>query len=106
MKRSINWMKQVKLWVIFLILGSCLLSFSQITKAREQTVKEADTEIASSFWSIGYSWYYNTGEKLPKQPVYGENWLLEIIQKGDIIYEATGFGGLTGHMAIVGARRS
>ena len=106
MKRCINMKKKVKLGIIFLILCSCLFSFSQITKARENLVKAEVSEITNSFWSIGYSWYYNTGEKLPKQPVYGENWLLDVVQKGDIIYEGTGFGGLTGHMAIVGARRS
>lgn len=47
------------------------------------------------------TYYYNTGLSCPKQATYSKYNLLEIIQKGDIIYEGFGGFGVTGHIAIV-----
>ena len=49
------------------------------------------------------SWYYNTGTILPENadPVYGKTNLYETVEKGDIIFEANGGYGITGHTAIV-----
>lgn len=46
------------------------------------------------------AWYYNTGEKLPRSVAYNKN-ILSAVEKGDIVYEAKGGFGVTGHIAIV-----
>lgn len=48
-------------------------------------------------------WYENTGTSIPegKTPDYSQYNLLSAAQKGDIIYEAYGGYGITGHCAIV-----
>ena len=51
--------------------------------------------------SIDDKWYYNTGESLPRRPDYTRYNLLNSVEMGDIINEKNGFGGLTGHIAIV-----
>ena len=45
-------------------------------------------------------WYYNTGTALPKSVNYTGT-LMSKVNKGDIVYEATGGFGITGHLAIV-----
>ncbi len=45
-------------------------------------------------------WYYNTGEKLPRSVAYNRN-IIPAVEKGDIVYEAQGGLGVTGHIAIV-----
>lgn len=49
------------------------------------------------------AWFYNTGSSLPEDavPVYEKYDLFRTVQKGDIIFEANGGFGLTGHIAIV-----
>lgn len=48
-------------------------------------------------------WYENTGTTIPEgyTPDYTNNQLLEVAQVGDIIYEAKGGYGVTGHIGIV-----
>ncbi len=46
-------------------------------------------------------WYYNTGTKLPLEPRYDKYNLLSNLRAGDIVYEANGGFGITGHIAIV-----
>jgi hypothetical protein len=61
------------------------------------------TQSSSSSSSGGSSaWYYNTGQTLPSNatPVYDSD-LYTSVQKGDIVYEANGGFGITGHAAIV-----
>lgn len=48
----------------------------------------------------GQAWYYNTGTSLPQAAPYNRN-ILASVQKGDIVYEAYGGYGVTGHIAIV-----
>lgn len=49
----------------------------------------------------GSPWYYNTGKTLPQKPDYSRYNLLNIVKPGDIIYEAKGGYGITGHALIV-----
>jgi hypothetical protein len=55
---------------------------------------------------IGYTlsrsnWYYNTGKRLTVSPNYSKYNLLNVVQPGDIVYEAAGGSGITGHITIV-----
>lgn len=47
------------------------------------------------------SWHYNTGTSLPQEPNYCKYHLLEKCKPGDILFEAKGNHGITGHCAIV-----
>jgi len=60
-------------------------------------------ETQSSSSSGGSKWYYNTGTSIPKNatPSYSKYKLLSNVQVGDIVYEAAGGFGITGHAAIV-----
>lgn len=50
-------------------------------------------------------WYYDTGTSLPQEPQYTSNpRLLSNVKKGDIIFDANGMWGLTGHTGIVEGR--
>ena len=67
-----------------------------------------DSEEGSKFKSFpvinssgAKKWYYNTGERLPRAANYSKYNLLKIVEPGDIIYEANGGLGVTGHIAIV-----
>lgn len=53
--------------------------------------------------SGGSDYYYDIGTSLPTDvtPDYSEYNLLSTVQKGDLIYEANGGFGITGHIAIV-----
>jgi len=57
--------------------------------------------MSSSSSSGDPAWYYNTGTTLPQAANYGTYNLLNTVKKGDIIYEANGGYGITGHIAIV-----
>ncbi|MBR3770737.1 MAG: hypothetical protein IKL07_00555 [Clostridium sp.] len=58
---------------------------------------------ASICSSSGEKWYYNTGTSIPSKatPVYSKYKLLNNVKAGDIVYEANGGLGVTGHIAIV-----
>ena len=56
---------------------------------------------SSSGSGSGNTYYYNTGYTCPTQATYSKYNLLDVVQKGDIIYEANGGFGITGHIAIV-----
>ncbi len=60
-----------------------------------------DIQIYSSSSSGGNTYYYNTGTTCPSQATYSKYNLLNVVKKGDIIYEANGGFGITGHIAIV-----
>ena len=49
----------------------------------------------------GSKYYYNTGTSCPSQANYNKYNLLSVIKKGDVIFEANGGFGITGHIAIV-----
>jgi len=51
--------------------------------------------------SSSSSWYYNTGSSLPQKPKYTKYGLTDKLKTGDIVYEAAGGFGITGHIAVV-----
>ncbi len=60
------------------------------------------TPYGSSSGSSGSdSGWYNIGTSLPYAVDYSNSNLLKYLKAGDILYEDTGFHGMTGHMAIV-----
>lgn len=68
----------------------------------DQDVFNGSIDSSSSSSSSGdQAWYYNTGTELPQAANYSSNNLLAVAKKGDVLYEAAGFFGLTGHSAIV-----
>jgi len=67
-------------------------------------LKENRIERSSSSSSSGDAkYYYNIGDSLPEDvtPDYSKYNLKEVVEKGDIIFEANGGFGVTGHIAIV-----
>jgi len=58
-------------------------------------------EVRSSSSSGGSKYYYNTGTSCPSQANYNKYNLLNVVHKGDVIFEANGGYGITGHIAIV-----
>lgn len=58
-------------------------------------------QVQRSRASLSGKWYYNTGTSLPQAANYAEYNLLNTLMPGDIIYEAKGGFGITGHIAIV-----
>lgn len=65
------------------------------------SLKSNDEEDCQLYSSPNEKWYYNTGTSLPQVPNYSRYNLLSTVKKGDIIYEANGGSGITGHIAIV-----
>lgn len=67
----------------------------------ERTIEE-ESELygSNSSGSSGY-WFYDTGTTLPQEPDYSRYNLLKVVKKGDIVYDANGSFGITGHIAIV-----
>lgn len=52
--------------------------------------------------SAAGKWYYNTGTSLPQMPTYGSTYNLRTnARTGDILYDAAGGSGFTGHIAVV-----
>ena len=62
---------------------------------------EYETSQASVATSSDGTWFYNTSTTLYQKPNYSKYNLLNIVQAGDIIYEASGGSGLTGHCVMV-----
>lgn len=66
------------------------------------TIFVSPTEQSRSSSSSGSNkYYYNTGTTCPTSATYSKYNLLNVVKKGDIIYEANGGFGITGHIAIV-----
>lgn len=65
--------------------------------------KNTVSTYSSSSSGSGNTWYYNIGTSLPStaNPKYSTYKLLSTVQKGDIIFEANGGYGITGHIAVV-----
>ena len=61
--------------------------------------RQSSSSSSSSNKSGGY--YYNTGTSCPAKATYSKYKLLSNVKKGDIIFEAAGGFGITGHIAIV-----
>jgi len=61
----------------------------------------ANPNARSSSSSGSSKYYYNTGTTCPNSATYSKYNLLDVVKKGDIIFEANGGFGITGHVAIV-----
>lgn len=66
----------------------------------EDTPLPSNSSLSSSS-SGKRSYYYETDESCPEEVSYSKYNLLEVVQKGDIIFESAGGLGITGHIAIV-----
>lgn len=66
-------------------------------------IMEPNVSTYSSSSGGSDKWYYNIGTTLPSNatPDYSKYNLYNTVQKGDIIFEANGGFGITGHIAIV-----
>lgn len=64
-------------------------------------VLKTNEDVKTRSSSSGAKWYYNTGTALPQKANYASYQLLQNVKKGDVIYEANGGFGITGHAAIV-----
>lgn len=71
---------------------------SDYTDAYYDVLEGTDFALKSSG---GDKWYYNTGTTLPQAADYSSYNLLNTVKRGDIIFEANGGFGITGHTAIV-----
>lgn len=97
-------------------------SYSYVSKTDSSSVEDFYkynvnySSSSSSSSSSKHDYYYNTGTSCPKKAAYGKKYkapsakdnksnykysLLSSVKKGDIIYEAAGGYGITGHIAIV-----
>ncbi len=84
-----------------MFIGSVFSNLGEINKVKAAEYRAMSSSSSSSSGDTIY--YYNTGENMPEEATYdNENFdLLNKVKQGDIIYEATGGYGLTGHIAIV-----
>lgn len=77
-------------------LQLCLDELSQLVFEGEESVAPASAATSSDD-----TWFYNTSTQLYQKPNYSKYNLLEIVKPGDIVFEAAGGSGLTGHCVIV-----
>lgn len=75
-------------------------NFGEISTVKATEYRTMSSSSSSSGDTV---YYYDTDEKMPKKATYDNEKfdLLNKVKKGDIIYEAKGGAGLTGHIAIV-----
>lgn len=73
-------------------------NLSEYTQAYYKTIQSLNSTDQSS---SNRKWYYGTGATLPQQASYTKYRLLYTLEPGDIIHEAKGGRGITGHSAIV-----
>lgn len=78
--------------------GQSIQAFEQ---SYYQVLVSPNVNMRSSSSSGGSSYYYNTGYNCPSEAKYSKYNLLDVVKKGDIIYEDNGGLGITGHIAIV-----
>lgn len=86
---------------MIMFTGSVFGNLGEINTVEAAEYRTMSSSSSSSSGDTIY--YYNTGENMPKEATYdNENFdLLNKVRKGDIIYEAQGGYGITGHIAIV-----
>jgi hypothetical protein len=80
-------------------------SVAEFEAAFEMLLSPMPQSTMSTYSSSGSgsdAWYYNIGTSLPSNatPVYNST-LYSTVQTGDIVYDANGLWGITGHCAIV-----
>lgn len=73
-------------------------SYDEYAKHYISLLKNNEEDLKSSG---GDKYYYDTGTSCPAEATYDKYNLLDIVEKGDIIFEAAGGFGITGHIAIV-----
>lgn len=73
-------------------------TYDEYEKQYVQLLRNMDVDEQSGG---GDEYYYNTGTICPNEATYGKYSLLQNIKVGDVIYEANGGFGITGHIAIV-----
>ncbi|WDV44154.1 YiiX/YebB-like N1pC/P60 family cysteine hydrolase [Clostridiaceae bacterium M8S5] len=74
--------------------------YNMLKEVPKNTEVHTDSVILTSKGNP-FSWHYNTGTSLPRKANYSKYNLLNVCQPGDVIYEANGGFGITGHIAIV-----
>ncbi len=90
----------------------CEMTFEEYEIAYEESGFDTTDEYADAYLGItepqsssssSNKWYYNIGTSLPSgiEPDYSQYNLYDTVKKGDIIFEAAGGRGVTGHIAIV-----
>lgn len=67
----------------------------------EAYIELFEANVNSERSSGGDKYYYDTGTTCPVEATYDKYNLLDIVKKGDIVFEAAGGFGITGHIAIV-----
>lgn len=75
------------------------LYYNLLESDEDRILNKRNIRKGSSSGSSKY--YYCTGTSCPKKATYKKYKLTKTVQKGDIIYEANGGFGITGHIAIV-----
>jgi uncharacterized protein YycO len=77
-------------------------SINEYESAYKDLIQYQDNTI-SKLSSNNLAYYYDTGKKRPSKATYSnKNYnLLKKVKKGDIVYEAAGGFGITGHILIV-----
>ena len=89
---------------MIMFTGSVFGNLGEINTVEAAEYRTMSASSSASSSSSGDTiYYYNTEENMPKEATYdNENFdLLNKVKKGDIIYEAAGGYGITGHIAIV-----
>lgn len=76
-------------------------SIQEYALSIERTIDGESELYSSSPSSSADYWFYNTGTTLPQEPNYSKYNLLKVVKKGDIVYDANGAWGITGHIAII-----
>lgn len=75
------------------------LYYNLLESDEDRILNKRNIRKGSSSGSSPY--YYCTGTSCPKEATYKKYKLTKTLQQGDIIYEAEGGRGITGHIAIV-----
>ena len=82
-------------------ISNYLPSYGSFDKYADTYIKLFEQNPPQTNASGSDKYYYNTGTSCPTEANYDQKNLLDVVKKGDIIYEANGGFGITGHIAIV-----
>lgn len=93
---------------------SCNNSYSQSNSVSIDDIGKNEYEEIGTYNNIGTDetdfsslssgsspYYYNSGLDCPKEASYGKYNLLDNVKKGDVLFDAKGGHGITGHISIV-----
>ncbi len=76
-------------------------SIQEISQLFDTTSNDSDIGLYATTSPSDETWFFNTWTKIHKKPNYKNYNLLNVVKAGDIVYEAEGGFGITGHIAIV-----